>query len=161
MHWCCKVQRILRLLESAGWDILTVLGRFPTVSRSSFIQTTLVAVAQPRWARIDRERTDKTLQGIKLAGVHGGAIPPPKGMERLSSDRRDWLTIFRELMIRSGSHALGTTETLGLLARQLTKLFGTQLVDHGIQTLCSIATTDYRLRRDQILRPMGLNSATR
>ena len=27
----------------------------------------------------------------------------------------------------------------------MTKLFGTQLVDHGRQTRCSIATTDYRL----------------
>jgi len=44
--------------------------------------------------------------------------------------------------LRSGSHALGTAETQVLLARQLTKLFGTQLVDQGRQTRCSIATTD-------------------
>ncbi len=44
---------------------------------------------------------------------------------------------------------------------QVTTLFGTQLVDHGRQTRCSIADADYRLRRDQVLRPIGDKSATR
>jgi hypothetical protein len=53
-------------------------------------------------------------------------------MERSSSDRRDWLTTFREWMIRSGSHALGTTETQGILVGQAPSYLA-QFVHHGIQ----------------------------